>query len=109
MADRCVHCHAELGPVAKVQPSRVEGHAGSWCPMCYVARRCDDASQTVAAKCVFCGWLVVSRGAQPGMSRLHCTNCSRAGALRVRFADLPLNKAELDAVQDVLNEARKAL
>jgi hypothetical protein len=111
MSTHCSNCRRELGAETKVQPTTVDGT--SWCPLCFVARRMADdpsrfnASQAVAAKCVFCGWTVVSFGARPGQGRMHCSHCSREGALKVRFVDLPLTERETKQLAEIVHESRK--
>lgn len=111
MTDHCTNCRRELGAETKVQPSRVDGKV--WCPPCFITRRMGDdparfnAAQAIAAKCVFCGWLVVSFGARPGAGRYHCSQCSRSGALRVRLEALPFTKTEAETINDAVADARR--
>ena len=111
----CCNCASSVGAEAKVQPTTVHpadgrGKPETWCPRCFVWNRMHleperfNASQTCAARCQFCHWVMVCYGGQPGRG-LMCTNCLRFGAIKIVPRQEDIAKA-FGALRDAAEEHR---
>lgn len=120
--DYCVHCASALGDAVKVQPSQIHDEPGKWCPRCWVWKRMSmesgplgttgphrrfHAKHTVACKCQFCGWTVVSHGAVPG-GGIRCSHCGKSGCIPLQIDDATMAKLA-PVVRDALEAAKKTV